>query len=81
MADPGSTRFPWTNGPFAVDSVYGPWTYSTRALEWYKNTPEPFQNYILVPKNLHLGPCISIYIYNLVLFLINSVYIISFLTH
>jgi hypothetical protein len=40
-----------------------------------------FFNYVLVPKNLHLGPCIIFYIYNYVLFLINSVYIISFLTY
>jgi hypothetical protein len=30
----------------------------------YKNTPELFQNYILVPVILHLGPCLAFYNYN-----------------
>jgi hypothetical protein len=31
---------------------------------FYKNTPELFQNYILVPVILHLGPCLTFYNYN-----------------
>jgi hypothetical protein len=33
-------------------------------LEFYKNTPELFHNYILVPIILHLGPCLTFYNYN-----------------
>jgi hypothetical protein len=29
---------------------------TARALDFDKNTPKLFQNYILVTKNLHLGP-------------------------
>jgi hypothetical protein len=37
-------------------------------MKFCKNTPELFQNYILVPENLHLGPCLTFYIYNYVIF-------------
>jgi hypothetical protein len=43
--------------------------------------PKLFQNYVLVPKNLQLDLCLTFYNYNWVLFLINSVYIISYLTY
>jgi hypothetical protein len=29
-----------------------------------QNTPKLFQNYVLIPENLHIGPCINFYIYN-----------------
>jgi hypothetical protein len=29
-----------------------------------QNIPKLFKNYILVPENLHIGPCIKFYIYN-----------------
>jgi hypothetical protein len=35
-----------------------------RTLEFYRNTPELFQNYVLVPIILHLGPYLSFYNYN-----------------
>jgi hypothetical protein len=55
-----------------------PWTYSTRFSvennsiiiensrhqEFYKNIPELFQNYVVVPKNLHIGPYLTFYNYN-----------------
>jgi hypothetical protein len=40
-------------------------------MEFCKNTPEIFLNYILVPAILYLGPCLTFYNYNSVLFLIN----------
>jgi hypothetical protein len=56
----------------------GPWTYSTgfsvennsiimessRRLEFRKNTPDLFRNYILVPIILYLGPYLTFYNYN-----------------
>jgi hypothetical protein len=54
---------------------------NTRTLEILQKHPKLFQNYILVPLILHLGPCIYFYIYNSVLFLINSVYIIFYSTY
>jgi hypothetical protein len=33
-------------------------------LYFYKNTPKLVRNYVLVPKNLHLGPYLTFYIYN-----------------
>jgi hypothetical protein len=51
------------------------------ALEILQKRPELFQNYILVSKNLRLGPCLTFYIYNYVIFLIISVYFISYLTY
>jgi hypothetical protein len=46
-----------------------------------QNTPELFQNYILVPKKLHLGPCRSFYIYKYLPFVFILIYFISFLTY
>jgi hypothetical protein len=34
------------------------------AQQFCKNTPKLFQNYILVPVILHLGPCLTFYNYN-----------------
>jgi hypothetical protein len=50
-------------------------------LEILQKHAKLFRNYVLVSKNLHIGPCINFYIYNYVLFLINSVYFISYLTY
>jgi hypothetical protein len=36
----------------------------TGTLEFYKNTPELFHNYILIPAILHLGPYLTFYNYN-----------------
>jgi hypothetical protein len=36
----------------------------TRTFEFYKNTPELFENYILVHVILHLGPYLTFYNYN-----------------
>jgi hypothetical protein len=36
---------------------------NSRCLEFCKNTPELFQNYVLVPNNLHLGLCLNFYIH------------------
>jgi hypothetical protein len=46
----------------------------TGALEFYKKHIELFQNYILVPVILHLGPCITFYNYDWVPALINLIY-------
>jgi hypothetical protein len=48
-----------------------------RTLYFCKNTPELFQNYILVPIILHLGPRLTFYNYNYVLFLINLLILIT----
>jgi hypothetical protein len=45
-------------------------------MEFYKNTPEIFQYYIL-----HLGPCLTVYNYNQVLFVINLLILITYLIH
>jgi hypothetical protein len=50
-------------------------------MEFYKNTPEIFQYYILVPIILHLGPCLTVYNYNQVLFVINLLILITYLIH
>jgi hypothetical protein len=64
-------RPPWTRST-------APWTYSTvfseennsinleirRSPRIFQKHPELFQNYVLVSKNLHIGPCINFYIYN-----------------
>jgi hypothetical protein len=42
-----------------------------------KNTPKLFQNYILVPIILHVGPYLTFYNYNYVLFLINHLILIT----
>jgi hypothetical protein len=42
---------------------------------------ETFSKLCFSPYNFTLGLCINFYIYNLVIFLINSVYIISYLTY
>jgi hypothetical protein len=78
MDGPGLMKFPWTHGPATVDLVYGPWTYSTEfsiennsvikenspALVILQKQTWTFQNYVLVPKNLHIHPYIIFYIYN-----------------
>jgi hypothetical protein len=43
-------------------------------MKFCKNTSEFFYNYILVPVILHIGPYLTFYNYNYVLFFINSVY-------
>jgi hypothetical protein len=45
--------------------------------QFCKNTPELFQNYILVPAILHLGACLTFNNYNYVLFLINLLILIT----
>jgi hypothetical protein len=35
-----------------------------KPLEFYKNTPKLFQNYIIIPTILCLGPYLSFYNYN-----------------
>jgi hypothetical protein len=67
---------PWadTGGPVhgAMDIFYGIVCRKinlkiqkiTGTSEFYKNTPELFQNYILVPVILHLGPFLTFYNYN-----------------
>jgi hypothetical protein len=69
---------PWTCAPTSWTQSTAPWTYSTdflikinslilentRRLEFCRNTPELFENYGLVPKNLHLGHDLTFYIYN-----------------
>jgi hypothetical protein len=67
------------HGPAVVDSVHETmdlfhgffnrkiiWLFQKIAGTWYfyKNTPELFQNYILVPIVLHLGPWLTFYNYN-----------------
>jgi hypothetical protein len=46
-----------------------------------KNTPKLFHNYILVPLILHLGPCLTFYNYNQVIFLINLLILITYLIY
>jgi hypothetical protein len=48
-------------------------------LYFCKNTPKFFQNYILVPAILYLGPYLTFYNYNSVLFLINMLILITYL--
>jgi hypothetical protein len=42
------------------------WLFQKIVGTWYfyKNTPELFHNYILVPIILHLGPYLTLYNYN-----------------
>jgi hypothetical protein len=61
---------PWTHGPGPVDPVHGTMSpvhafflrkinlemWKAGALDFYKNTPELFQNFVLAPIILHLGP-------------------------
>jgi hypothetical protein len=59
-----------------MDLVYGPvnlfhgvffWKIILeipKPLYFFKNTPELFQNYILVPIILHIGPCLTFYNYS-----------------
>jgi hypothetical protein len=44
---------------------------------FYKNTPKLFLNYILVTAILHLGPYLTFYNYNWVIFLINLLILIT----
>jgi hypothetical protein len=46
-----------------------------------KNTPKLFINYILVYVILHLGPCLTFYNYNYVIFLINLLILITYLIY
>jgi hypothetical protein len=45
-----------------VSLVYFIYVLTPKILQ--KNTPKLFQNYILDPKILHLGPCINFYNYD-----------------
>jgi hypothetical protein len=44
------------------------------ALNFFKKTPKLFQNFILVPVILHLGPQLTFYNYDWVTALINLIY-------
>jgi hypothetical protein len=46
-----------------------------------KNTTKLCQNYVLVPVILHIGPCLSFYNYDYVLFLINLLTLITHLIY
>jgi hypothetical protein len=48
------------------------------ALVILQNTPKFFQNYVLVPENVHICPYLTFYNYNYVLFLINFLFYFLF---